>query len=128
MSANLKTADVASSILNYKIVQDTSLNATAIVDVTQGSGTLYSIEVDATAAQAHQYLKLKFTTTEVVVGTSTPDAVIMCASGQRFHLCLPAGIAYTGLSAWLTSSQADSATTNTENSNNRNTIVRFVTS
>ena len=128
MSANLKTADVVSSILTYKIVQDTSLNATAIVDVTQGSGTLYSIEVDATSAQAHQYLKLKFTTTEITVGTSTPDAVIMCAAGQRFMMNLPSGIPYTGLSAWLTTSEDDSATTNSENANNRNTIVRFVTS
>ena len=128
MSANLKTANVDDSILTYKIVSDSSLNETAIVDVTQGSGVLYEIEVDATAAQAHQYLKLKFQTTEVVVGTTTPDIVLMCAAQKRTYFCLPGGVSYTGLTAWLVTAQGDSANTNSESSNNRNTIVRFVTS
>jgi hypothetical protein len=128
MSTNLKTANVDDSILTYKIVVDESLNEVAIVDVTQGSGVLYEIEVDATAATSHQYLKLKFQTTEVVVGTTTPDLVLMCAAQKRTYLCLPGGVAYTGLSAWLVTSQADSANTNTESSNNRITTVRFVAS
>ena len=128
MSTDLKTANVDNSILSFKIVADKEIDEVAIVDVTQGAGTLYKIEVDATAATSHQYLKLKFTTTEIAVGTTTPDMVLMCASQKRTLLCLPGGLAYTGLSAWLVTSQADSANTNTESSNNRNTTVRFITS
>jgi|TARA_R100000149_G_scaffold64986_1_gene38162 hypothetical protein len=127
MSNQLKTANLDSSVLSYKIIQDTQLGPDAIVDVTQGSGTLYAIHVDATSATAHQYLKLKLTTSEVTPGTTTPDMMIFVAAQQRFTVSLPSGLAYSSLSAFLTSSQADSATTNTENANQRYTIVRFIT-
>ena len=119
MSTELKTANLASTILTNKIVVDTKLDQTAVVDVTQGPGTLYAIEVDATATNAggHQYLKLKLTTADVTVGTT-----------KRFVTCFPGGLPYTSLTAWLTSSEADNATTNSEAAAQRNTIVRFVTS
>ena len=56
MSAQLKTANLDSTILSYKIIEDTRLDQTAIVDVTQGSGALRTIEVDATATNAGQKL------------------------------------------------------------------------
>jgi hypothetical protein len=130
MSAQLKTANLDSSILANKIVVDTRLDQTAVVDVTQGSGTLYAIEVDATATNAgqHQYLKLKLTTADVTVGQTIPDVVIRCVAEKRFVTCFPAGLPYTSLTAWLTSSEADSAATNSEAAATRYTIVRFVTS
>tara|TARA_R110001583_G_scaffold195040_1_gene368616 strand:+ start:71 stop:463 length:393 start_codon:yes stop_codon:yes gene_type:complete len=129
MSTYLKTANLDSSILTYKIVEDIRLDQTAIVDVTQSSGVLRTIEVDATAAQqnANQHLKLKLTSTEVVVGQTVPDIVIRCIGTKRFISEFPGGIPFTGLTAWLTSSEADNATTNTEAAAGRYTIVRFVT-
>tara|TARA_R110000823_G_scaffold231341_1_gene358062 strand:- start:108 stop:500 length:393 start_codon:yes stop_codon:yes gene_type:complete len=130
MSTELKTANLASTILTNKIVVDTKLDQTAVVDVTQGPGTLYAIEVDATATNAggHQYLKLKLTTADVTVGQTIPDAMIRCVAQKRFVTCFPGGLPYTSLTAWLTSSEADNATTNSEAAAQRNTIVRFVTS
>ncbi len=127
MSTYLKTANLDNSILPYNIVEDTRLDQTAITDVTQGSGTLYFIEVDATGTQSHQYLKLKFTTSEITVGTTTPDFVVMCASNQRFTISLPGGVAFTSLSAWLVSSQEDSGVANAEATAQRYTQVRFIT-
>lgn len=129
MSTYLKTANLDSTILSYKIVSDTRLDQTAIVDVTQGSGVLRTIEVDATATNAgqHQYLKLKLTTTEIAVGTTIPDVTIKCVAEKRFITEFPGGLPFTGLTAWLTSGEADGATTNSEAAAARYTIVRFVT-
>lgn len=129
MSAQLKTANLDSTVLTYKIVEDTRLDQTAIVDVTQGSGVLRTIEVDATLANqgSNQHLKLKLTSTEVVVGTTVPDIVIRCIGQKRFITEFPGGLPFTGLTAWLTSSEADNATTNTEAAAGRYTVVRFVT-
>jgi hypothetical protein len=85
MSAYLKTANLDNSILKYKIVEDLRLDQTAIVDVTQGSGTLHEIDVDASSATSHQYLKIKFTTNEVTVGTTVPDMVLFCAAQKSPH-------------------------------------------
>jgi hypothetical protein len=129
MSAQLKTANLDGSILSYKIVSDTRLDQTAIIDVTQGSGVLRSIEVDATATNQnqHQYLKLKFTTSEVTVGTTVPDMMIQCPAQKRFVTEFPGGLRFTSLSAWLVSSAGDSSDANTEAAAARYTVVRFVT-
>ena len=129
MSTYLKTANLDNTVLSYKIIEDIRLDQTAIVDVTQGSGVLRTIEVDATATNAgqNQHLKLKLTTTEVTVGTTIPDIVIRCIAEKRFIMEFPGGLPFTGLTAWLTSSEADGATTNTEAAATRYTIVRFVT-
>mgnify|MGYP003121541719 CR=1 FL=1 len=127
MSDQLKTANLDKTKLTYKIVEDTRLDQTAIIDVTQGAGTLRMIEVDATSATSHQYLKLKFVTSAVTVGTTTPDMVIFVARQQRFVLSLPSGVSFTNLSAWLTSSQEDSAAANSEAAAQRYTTVRFIT-
>jgi len=129
MSTYLKTANLDSSILSYKIVEDIRLDQTAITDVTQSDGTLYSIEIDASAANQNQtqYLKLKLQTGDVTVGTTPPDIMIECVAQQITTVNFPSGVAFTTLSAWLTSSNADAATTNTEAAAGRYTIVRFVT-
>ena len=128
MSAQLKTANLDSSILTYKLVADTRLDQAPIVDVTQKSGVLRTVEVDATAATgSHQYLKLKLTTTEVTVGTTIPDITIKWVAEKRFITEFPGGLAFTGLTAWLTTGVDDDAATNTEAAATRYTIVRFVT-
>ena len=130
MSTYLKTANLDKSVLTYKIVDDARVDNPAIIDVTQSSGSLLSIEVDASATNGgqHQYLKLKFQTTSVTVGTTVPDMVLFVAAQSRFTTNIPGGISFTGLTAWLTSSQEDSATANTEAAAGRYTIVRFTTS
>tara|TARA_R100001082_G_C4335658_1_gene147661 strand:- start:350 stop:736 length:387 start_codon:yes stop_codon:yes gene_type:complete len=127
MSTYLKTADFDSSVLSYKIVEDIRLDQTAIVDVLQDSGTLVTIDVDATATQSHQYLKLKFTSSDVTPGTTVPDMVVMCASAKRTLVELPGGMSFTSLSAWLVSSELDNNAANAEAAAGRYTIVRFVT-
>ena len=55
MSTYLKTANLDKSVLTYKIVDDARVDNTAIIDVTQGSGRLLSIEVDASATNGGQH-------------------------------------------------------------------------
>ena len=127
MSANLKTANLATAILRNKIVSDTSLSEVAISDITQGSGVLTSILYDATGTQNPQVLKLVFTTTDITVGTTVPDAMFLIPANTKSQILMPSGVSYTGLSAWLVMDLAVSSNTNTEAAAQRNTAVRFVT-
>ena len=127
MSTYLKTANISSTILTYKIIQDTRLSQVAIIDVTQGSGSLRTIEYDALNNTGGQRLKLKLTTTEVVVGTTVPDIVVEVEPTKKGIIEFPGGLSFTGLSAWLVSGLDDAAATNTENAAGRYTTIRFVT-
>jgi hypothetical protein len=130
MSSYLKTSDVSGTKLTYKIISDDRLDQTAVVDVTQGSGTLCAVKVDATSATSHQYLKLMLTSSEITVGTTIPEITLMCAAQKRSILNLPSGLNYTNLSAWLVTSQNDTGSgsdANSEAAAQRYTKVTFIT-
>ena len=128
MSSQLKIANLSTSILSNIIVVDSRLSDTAIVDITQGSGNLVNISYDATGTQNNQILKLKFTSTEVTVGTTVPDAMFLIPPNTKSDIVIPGSIPFTGLSAWLVMDLAASSNTNTEAAAARYTVVRFVTS
>jgi|TARA_R100000482_G_scaffold17557_1_gene5068 hypothetical protein len=127
MSANLKTANLASTILRHKIVVDTTLDQVAISDITQGAGTLNAIMYDATGTQNNQVLKLSFTTSDITVGTTVPDVMFFIPPNTKSQILFPSGMSFTSLSAWLVMDFDTSSNTNTEAAANRNTAVRFVT-
>tara|TARA_R100000152_G_C6771487_1_gene198040 strand:- start:1736 stop:2122 length:387 start_codon:yes stop_codon:yes gene_type:complete len=127
MSTYLKTSNVESTILKSNIVVDTRLDQTAIVDITQGSGTLNSISYDATGTQNPQVLKIKLTSSAVTVGTTVPDQMFLIPLNTKSEILFPQGLPYTALSAWLVMDLAETSNTNTEAAATRYTAVRFVT-
>jgi hypothetical protein len=129
MSSNLKTANFDSSVLRYKLVSDSSLTGAAIVDVTQESGTLYYVTLNAlTGINNNYYVKFKFTTGEVVVGTTEPDLVLYLAQDTELKLHMPAGVAYTALSVWMVDSADDNGTAQTTSGNSASVTLTMVTS
>jgi len=114
MSANLKTASFDASVLQYKIVSDILLNATPLIDVTQEAGSLYYLTVvnGTSGGTAQNYFaKFAFSTSEVVVGTTTPDFMVYLAANTTTKVAMPSGISFTSLSVWAVDSAADAATT-----------------
>jgi hypothetical protein len=132
MSTNLKTANLDESVLEYKLINDIRLAdanpPSAIVDVTQESGKLYYLSLDASNCSNAQWLNLYLVTSEIAVGTTHPDVHIKIPATTRFKMSFPAGLPYTALSASLLTTSENTATANTEASNNRYAILNVVTS
>jgi hypothetical protein len=132
MSTNLKTANLDESVLEYKLINDIRLAAanppTAIVDVTQESGSLYYLSLDASNCSNAQWLNLYLVTSEIAVGTTHPDVHIKIPATTRFKMSFPAGLPFTALSASLLTTSENTATANTEAAANRFAILNVVTS
>jgi len=112
-----KTADFDSSILPYKIIQDTALSgssggtATSRVDVTNGeAGFVYAITVENGSGNPI-YLKMTFTETTVTVGTTQAQLMIKVAGSTTDHYVIPEGVDFTTLSMWAVTSSAVAGTT-----------------
>lgn len=128
-----KTADFDSSILPYKIIQDTDLGtaggttANARVDMTNGeSGLLYSIQIDNRSGNAI-YFKMTFTETSVTVGTTEAQLMIKVPATTVEDVTMPEGIDFTTLSMWAVTGNAVSSTTPAA-SNSAPVLVTLVTS
>jgi len=113
----LTTADFDSTILPYKIINETALSgagggtATSHIDLTQGeSGKLYYISAQ-NADNAIRYLKIALTATTVTVGTTNPDIVIKLPASADVQYSMPEGIDFTVLSMWCTTTAAVGGTT-----------------
>ena len=106
----LTTADFSSSILTYKMASDTDADATAVVDVTGGSGKLYYIHIDNQAGNP-SYAKFAFTTSTITVGTTAPDLMIEVPATSVKDVAMPDGIAFTSLSFWCVAGAGDNNTT-----------------
>ena len=133
MSTNLKTANLDESVLEYKLINDIRLAdanpPTAIVDVTQESGSLYYLSLDASACSgAAQWLNLYLVTSEVTVGTTHPDVHIKIPASTRFKMSFPAGLPFTALSASLLTGDENASSANTEAAASRFAILNVVTS
>ena len=112
MSNNLKIADLSN--LTYKVVYDSTLTSTAIVDVTQGSGYLYSIAVANTDANDAGTLKICLSATSVTVGGNSgtpPDIEVKVTANTTTKIQIPGGVAFSKLSLWQTTHPADDSTT-----------------
>tara|TARA_R100000234_G_C4944696_1_gene154537 strand:+ start:72 stop:464 length:393 start_codon:yes stop_codon:yes gene_type:complete len=107
----LTTASFDSSVFTYKIVDQSDTVATANIDVTGGkSGNIYAIDID-NGRNVSCAIKFTLTSATPVVGTTSPDIVVWHTAGQRTQYLMPAGLAFTVLSFWATTEEADSGTT-----------------
>ena len=111
MSTNLKTVDVAN--LTYKVIYDSTLTNAAIIDVTQASGYLYDIAIENTDAGDRGVLKICLTSSEPVVGTTTPDIQLFVLPSTTIRVVIPGGVPFSKLSMWQTTDTAASATAST---------------
>lgn len=102
-------AKTALSDLANKIVIDLAADTTAEVDVTGTTGSVYMIEIDATAGAATTaepgcYLKLIDADSGVTGGGgsgSTPEMVLYAPIGKKTTYVISGGWAFgTGLSLW----------------------------
>ena len=133
MSSNLKIANVDEDVLEYKLINDIRLadsgTPTAIVDVTQESGTLYYLSLDTSSVTtSDQALKLYLSTTEVTVGTTAPDVQIFVPHGTRLKMSFPAGLPFTGFSASLLTQSINAGTSNSRAGASQYSILNVVTS
>tara|TARA_R100001443_G_scaffold93932_1_gene100546 strand:+ start:69 stop:470 length:402 start_codon:yes stop_codon:yes gene_type:complete len=133
MSSNLKIANVDEDVLEYKLINDIRLadsgTPTAIVDVTQESGTLYYLSLDTSSVTtSDQALKLYLSTTEVTVGTTAPDVQIFVPYGTRLKMSFPAGLPFTGFSASLLTQSINAGTSNSRAGAGQYSILNVVTS
>ena len=128
MSSNLKTANFEPSILPYKIITDSSIGAAAIVDVTQESGALYYVTVDAVTGISHDYfLKLCFTSSEITVGTTIHDICFKVKQGKVTKANFPGGISFSSLSAWVVDDASEQSSAHTTSGNSASITLTMVT-
>jgi len=128
MSENLKTANFELSILPYKIITDSSIGAAAIVDVTQESGALYYVTVDAVTGISHDYfLKLCFTSSEITVGTTIHDICFKVKQGKVTKANFPGGISFSSLSAWVVDDASEQSSAHTTSGNSGTITLTMVT-
>ena len=128
MSSNLKTADFDASILPYKIITDSAIGAAAIVDVTQESGTLNYVTVDAVTGISHDYfLKLCLTSSEITVGTTVHDICFKVKQGKVTKASFPGGIPFSSLSAWVVDDASEQSSAHTTSGNSGSITLTMVT-
>lgn len=113
----LKTADFDSSILPYKIINESALSgsgsgtATVLEDLTNGeSGQVLAITAH-NASAAIQVLKMTFTETSVTLGTTNPELMLTLPASTVLRYTMPEGIDFTTLSMWCVTSTANNGTT-----------------
>lgn len=113
----LKTADFDSSILPYKIINESELSgsnsgtATVLEDLTNGeSGQVLAITAH-NASAAIQVLKMTFTEASVTLGTTNPELMLTLPASTVLRYTMPEGIDFTTLSMWCVTSTANNGTT-----------------
>ena len=101
-------ANFDSSVLKYKLFEDSDVNNVLREDITQGvAGKLYGIDFDNNRGQA-AYLKITLTQSGVAIGTTSPEIMfyVPATSGEARYW-IPEGIAFTELSFWVVQSARD---------------------
>ena len=106
-------AAVVTGVLNdlaTKLIVDDSLADTAEVDVTGTTGSVYMVQIDATAgspttAEPACYVKIIDASGGVTVGSSSPDMMLYAPLGKITTYVISGGWAFaTGLSLWAVTS------------------------
>ena len=77
--------------LGGKVVVDTSVDATAVNNVSGGTTVLSYIELDNTANSVASYLKV-YNLASPTVGTSSPDIVVRAAAQTKEYFICPQGV------------------------------------
>jgi len=129
MSSNLKIASLDTSVLQYKIVNDSSITNAPLVDVLQGSGVLRDISLDlSTGINNDYYLKLWLQSASLALGTTPPDIIIKADEDQIVRMNFPGGIPFSALSAALVDSNADNSSAMTTTNNSGTVKITMVVS
>lgn len=129
MSSNLKIASFDTSVLQYKIVNDSSITNAPLVDVLQGSGVLRDISLDlSTGINNDYYLKLWLQSASLTLGTTPPDIIIKADDDQIVRMNFPGGIPFSALSAALVDSNADNSAAMTTTNNSGTVKITMVVS
>ena len=78
-------------------------------NVTGGTGTIYSVEVDNSSGGAAVYFKL-LDGTSAEMGSTSPTFMFYCPANKRRSFVMPKGITFTaGFTHWCTTGAADSS-------------------
>ena len=106
----LKVTGFATSALPYKVVTETASTNTMGSNVTGATGTMYSLDFD-NQANATVYLKCHLSTTGGTLG-GDEDIKIRFPTGAngKKRIVMPAGIAFTELSLFTTTTHGTSGT------------------
>ena len=123
----LSAAQFDSTVLSYKIVKQTVVNATPNIDVTSESGSLYQITC-INGSSDTVYLKLTITENAVTVGTTVPEMMIRVSAGETKRWSIPSGLAFTKLSFWAVTGPTDANTGVPTLSNSAGLSVTLLTS
>ena len=95
----LSVARFESTKLTYKLVEETASTTTALIDVTQDSGKIYSLSIENAASQT-VFVKLTLTEDTPVVGTTNPEMMFGVAAAANVRWVMPDGVTFTKLSFW----------------------------
>ena len=96
------------SAVDYKIVHESSLNATPDNNVTSGPGTFHSIFINN---NNDQYIYIKIVDGySASAGSTNPTWIFPCAASSVLNFEIPGGQSFSALSIWCTTgaSPADS--------------------
>jgi len=120
----LSVARFETDKLTYKMVAETASSTTALIDVTQDNGKIYSISIENAASQP-VYVKFTLTEDTPIVGTTHPEMMFGVANGANARWVMPDGITFTKLSLWSTQNAVNTDSTAPSGGN---VLVQLVTS
>jgi len=110
--------------LGAKIVNDTTVGNTAVINVTGAAGAIYYVEIDNTANAAFSYLKV-YDTGTVTVGTTDPDWIFRADASSNNKYVIPTDVNFATALSYCCVREAGTGGTTAPASA---VAVRFVTS
>jgi hypothetical protein len=105
----LTVTGFSNTSLSYKIATESNASDSLSSDIFGGSGTLYAIDFDNQSSNP-AFLKIYLRSGTVTVGTTQPDLMLHLEANKASTLQLPAGLAFTQLSFWVTDAAPTSDT------------------
>ena len=108
----LTVTGCSNNSLSYKIASESDASDSLSSDIFGGGGTLYAIDFDNQSGNS-AFLKLYLRSGTVTAGGnsgSEPDMMFKLAANKATTIQLPAGLAFTQLSFWVTDAAATSDT------------------
>jgi hypothetical protein len=110
------------------MLQDTDVDDTVRVDVTQGTGSVYYIEVNNGIGSSSISFKM-YDTTNVTLGTTEPIFIMKVAASATEYCVIPDGMAFSsGLSYCATDQNGNQAAGGGFSGLSGNITLRLITS